>query len=440
MAISRRSFLTGAGGLMLAGGGFAAGRLQSDPARPTAAPSSSLPKASTTSSPITMPASTMPPTMSAPDTTMAAISDVSKRRLVVVELGGGNDGLSTLIPYSNGRFQQLRANIAIPDDQLIRWDDDWAVHANLKRLNDRGIAMLQGIGSAKPDGSHFAMQARWYAGMPDSDDPLETGFFGRLCDALGDPAAPFVGVCIGSGSHPALNSSKVATMGLPSADAAWYLTGADEGDVIRRQYQAALASFAAGSGDGVLGEARRTLGQAIGASERLRQLDEPIEYPSSALAQGLSLAARILSAESDTRIIYVPSHLGWDTHTNHSYDHPANLAVVDEALDAFLNDIGQRGLSDQVLVATTSEFGRRLEANGDNGLDHGAASTAMLFGPISGGVYGESPSLDDLDDDGNLRATASFDRYYATLAESWFGVPAGDVLPTGATPLDGISF
>jgi uncharacterized protein (DUF1501 family) len=84
------------------------------------------------------------------------------------------------------------------------------------------------------------------------------------------------------------------------------------------------------------------------------------------------------------------------------------------------------------LVATVSEFGRRAGDNGDNGLDHGTVSTALLLGPVRPGMYGELPRLDRLDDDGNAAATVPMLDYYATLAE-WFGVPATEVLPGGAS-------
>ena len=54
------------------------------------------------------------------------------------------------------------------------------------------------------------------------------------------------------------------------------------------------------------------------------------------------------------------------------------------------------------------------------------------------GRYGEAPSLAVRDDNDNLKATMGFDTYYATVAEGWFGVPASDVLDTGATPLEGV--
>jgi uncharacterized protein (DUF1501 family) len=438
-SINRRSFLAGLGGTALAGAGFAAGRFQRDPEAPAAVasrrPKPNAPGTTTTS------AAPSPASTTAPALTQKATTDNSLRRLVVIELGGGNDGLSTLVPAASGIYRDLRPNIAIPEDQLLWWDDEVAVHANLKRMNDRGFAVIQGVGSMKPDLSHFAMAARWSAGQPDSDSPAVNGFFGRLCDVLGDPTSPYVGVCIGQGNHPAMRASTVTTLGLPEVSSAGYVVGASKDDPFRQSFQAALASLAGGPVDDIYGEARRSLTQAIGAANRLNQLTEStIEYPSSDLGTGLATAARLLDGDKNVKVIYVPANMNFDTHANHAGTHASNLEQFDQALDTFLNDLGQRGMGDQVLVATVSEFGRRVGENGEGGLDHGSASVAMLAGAVQPGRYGEYSSLSDLDDAGNLKATVSFDRYYATLAESWFGVPAGDVLEAGARPLDGVSF
>ncbi len=87
---------------------------------------------------------------------------------------------------------------------------------------------------------------------------------------------------------------------------------------------------------------------------------------------------------------------------------------------------------------TTSEFGRRARDNGSSGLDHGAASVAMLIGPVSAGRHGEPPSLTQLDESDNLVATVGLDSYYATVAEGWFGVPASELFTTVPEVLGGI--
>jgi uncharacterized protein (DUF1501 family) len=129
---------------------------------------------------------------------------------------------------------------------------------------------------------------------------------------------------------------------------------------------------------------------------------------------------------------------GFDTHDDHHATHPGLLADVNDSIAAFLDDLAGRGMAGEVLVMTTSEFGRRAADNGSAGLDHGSASVGMLVGPVVPGLHGEAPSLTVLDDSGNLVATLGFDSYYATVAERWLGVPAGEVLAPGHRVLDGV--
>ena len=104
------------------------------------------------------------------------------------------------------------------------------------------------------------------------------------------------------------------------------------------------------------------------------------------------------------------------------------------ALAAFRDDLAAHGLADRVLVATTSEFGRRPGAN-SGGTDHGTASTALLMGPVKPGRHGTPVSFTKLNEDGNVAATVSMTDYYATLAH-WLGARPSDVLTGAAHVID----
>jgi len=68
-----------------------------------------------------------------------------------------------------------------------------------------------------------------------------------------------------------------------------------------------------------------------------------------------------------------------------------------------------------------TEFGRRVEENGSLGTDHGTATPMFVVGKaIKGGMYGQHPSLTDLDE-GNLKMTTDFRRVYATVIKEWLG-------------------
>ncbi len=366
----------------------------------------------------------------------------SGRRLVVIEMTGGNDGMSTVVPYGMARYHDLRSRTAIDPKDVLSLNDQVGVHKLLKPLQSRGLAIVQGIGTPNPDGSHFAMMDRWWKGDVRGDKSLGTGFLGRLADAIGDPAARAVALSIGSGSHPALLSRKAATLSIPRADVANALVGATADDKARFAFQQALAEMAAESPSDApgLGLARRGNRDAVRFASTLHGLaeNEVDGYPGGTLSDGLRLTARLLAADSGIRIVHIPMGADFDTHDDNPGRHPALLGNFASSVTAFLADIGHRGMSDQVLVATTSEFGRTAKDNGSNGLDHGTASCALLAGPVKAGLHAEHPSLTKLDDDGQLIATVGFDEYYAAIAQDWFGVPASDVLPGRTTPLAGL--
>ena len=105
------------------------------------------------------------------------------------------------------------------------------------------------------------------------------------------------------------------------------------------------------------------------------------------------------------------------------------MTTLDEGLTAFYNDLAAQGRADDVLVLTWSEFGRRLQPNASNSTDHGAASVMLALGNgVKQGLYGDSPSLTKLIDNGNLSFTTDFRSVYATVMEQWLGTPAEPLL------------
>lgn len=94
------------------------------------------------------------------------------------------------------------------------------------------------------------------------------------------------------------------------------------------------------------------------------------------------------------------SDCGWDMHANgNSPKHMGNLGrmgrQVDHAVSAFLDDVRERGLSDQILLVVTGEMGRSPRLNNSGGRDHYGDLTALLVaggGLAMGQVIGQSDS------------------------------------------------
>ena len=137
----------------------------------------------------------------------------------------------------------------------------------------------------------------------------------------------------------------------------------------------------------------------------------------------LDLVTRCIEAGAATRV-YSVSLGGFDLHADEKNAMESLLAKLDEPLSAFARRMTGR----DVVVAVYSEFGRRVQANASDGTDHGTASPMLLLGGgIPGGMYGDQPSLTDLDD-GDLVHTVDFRDVYATLLHDVLGADPAAVL------------
>lgn len=349
-------------------------------------------------------------------------SHVDGRVLIIVNLEGGNDGPSTVVPASSAAYYNARPRLAVDEGEVLSVNDRIGLNPNLARLHKRGITIVEGVGPSDGDLSHFAMAQRWARGDVDGAANFRTGFGGRLTDTLYQ-GSPLTGVSMASTS-PFLHGQLSSGLALSGPGDLDFLRPADWDELIA--FQEALGLF----GEGLVADA---YDQLLDLGQRLASVeDKEINWEHPLIQEGGSLgrqlwgASDIIAADLGTQVIYTEIG-GFDTHEGHDYQHDALLGHLDAAIDGFLELADEAGFADRVVVATTSEFGRRLREN-DGGLDHGSASTMLVAGAIEPQILGEPSDLDDLDDEGNLRVTVGFDRYLGSLAEEWLGVDAASVL------------
>lgn len=354
---------------------------------------------------------------------------IEDRVLVVVELTGGNDGLSTVVPYGSGAYYDLRPNIAIAPEEVLPLDDEVGLNPNLGRLYDRGVALVEGVGPIDGNLSHFEMVQRWDAGDIDGTNDLRSGFLARLSDTV-DNQSPLVGLSV-SGSTPRFANSAASTLALDNLNSLRYLAGDDSS--LLRTYHRGLHSFTPDESEmlGVVGSSWLQL-LDLGATlneqfERENDESNPMFTDGGRLGRQLGLAADLISADVGVRVVHA-SMGGYDTHENHLSRHNQLMGQLDASIAGFLQQMEVDGMADRVLVATTSEFGRRVAEN-DGGTDHGSGSVMMVAGPVTPGRYGLATPLGGADGNGNLPTEIPFHSYLGTLAQSWLGIEAGSVLP-----------
>jgi uncharacterized protein (DUF1501 family) len=340
--------------------------------------------------------------------------------LVLVTLYGGNDGLNTVIPYTDPAYRASRSQLAYSEPDVLTLDSTFAFNPALTGIHslwqNQRLAIVRGVGYPNPDHSHFRSMDIWQTASP--AEPVNTGWIGRWLDTAGDD--PVRAVNIGSVLPPLAVGAKAAADTLPFgkakplslelAAAIKALGQQDQGDTAaeaavrascraERQVAATFSAIVDPAGSGSAADEQSAGGSAGGQG---------------ALQQQLDLVARCVKAGVPTSV-YCVSLGGFDTHADEKGTQQTQLAALDTAVTSFLKDMATDPHGKDVVLMIYTEFGRRVAANGSQGTDHGTAGPVFLAGvPVKGGYYGVQPSLTNLTN-GDLKVTTDFRAIYAEL-------------------------
>ncbi|MBI5087481.1 MAG: DUF1501 domain-containing protein [Actinobacteria bacterium] len=298
--------------------------------------------------------------------------------VVVITLYGGNDGLNTFVPYADGNYYSKRANIAIPQEQVLHVDPYVGFAPQLgylKALYDAGqVAAIQGVGYAGPDLSHFTSMAIWMNGQF-GNGPLSTGWVGRWLDGLPPDIADLAAVSLDSSVPLHMQGAVRRAAGIPPNGG---MFGVDTGAADVRMYNG-LRALSAGAGRGALHDAF--------TSTMVRQLDLATQVapafkaalPSGGdLTRKLTIAARLINANLGLRVIDL-SRGGLDTHENQNAPLTSALQDLNAGLQAFYATLNP-AFNNRVILMTVSEFGRTVVSNSSGGTDHGTSNTSFVIG------------------------------------------------------------
>jgi uncharacterized protein (DUF1501 family) len=380
---------------------------------------------------------------------IARAQGARSRSLVVVYLNGGNDALNTVVPYQDSFYYSRRPNIAVPAGQVLQIGSDSSgkalgLHPRLAGLrtifNEGRLALVQRTGYQNSSRSHFQGLDIWGTASPAS--PTGNGWLGRYLDTLPSPVDALAGWNSARDTPRALYANGVAVPAIPDARA--YSFASPNTGVEARSERSAANMLAANR------PSSRPHLSFVNASAQaaLATLDQvawvaaytgTTAYPNNGFALALRTVAGSLVRGTGTRVYWVQTG-GFDTHASQgnagggSY---ANLmATVSDGLFAFYTDLRNQGLLGETLILQFSEFGRRIQENGSQGTDHGAAGVMMAIGGgVRGGIYGTAASLNPdrgnpglENNGGDVRHETDFRSVYARVLDHWLGANSESVL------------
>jgi uncharacterized protein (DUF1501 family) len=383
------------------------------------------------------------------------------RNLVVLYLGGGNDSLSTLVPYTDSFYYSRRPNLAVPAGSVLQIGRDRSnvalgLHPRLsgiKQIFDGGrLALLQRTGYPNQSRSHFQGTDIWATANPESQQGF--GWVGKYLDSLPSPVDALVGWNTTRDLPRVLQANHVSVPAIPNP-VTYSFASPNTGAEAAAERNAAIRinshvpvnrpelAFVYGSSQAALATLDRvaTVGTYTGT----------LTYPNTGLGQALRWVAGAMVRGIGTRVFYVTTG-GFDTHSQQNVN-AANgtyyglMGNLNDALLAFHNDLRNQGLFEDTLLLAWSEFGRRITENGSGGTDHGAGALMFaLGGRVNGGLYGTAPSLNPdpqnptLENGGaDVHFETDFRSVYAQVIDNWLGANSVSILG-GNFRNPGISF
>jgi uncharacterized protein (DUF1501 family) len=347
--------------------------------------------------------------------------------LVVCQLSGGNDGLNTLIPYANRAYYQYRPTIGIPEDQVVKLNEQMGLHPALAPLADlykKGqVAIVQNVGYPKPNRSHFKSMDIWQSASPEGT--MRYGWIGRHMDTVA-AANPVYALGLSTEKPLALAGKSASVPCFASLADIQNMIGDPDTERMLREIQGMDAK--AGSLEAVVQKANRTALDAMDVlAAQLTKYTPKQTYGADPFGNGFKQISQLIATSPQTRIVYFSTG-GFDTHARQAESHNRLLTNFANGISAFQKEMEACGRADKVIVLVFSEFGRRVQENGSQGTDHGAAGPMLLIGKkVKGGLHGSNPNLQELVN-GDLKFETDFRSVYAATLDEWIGGDSGVVL------------
>ncbi|HOY49977.1 MAG TPA: DUF1501 domain-containing protein [Flavobacteriales bacterium] len=365
------------------------------------------------------------------------LSALSGKRIVIVQLSGGNDGLNTLVPFSNNIYYEARPRLAIAADQVLKISDDAGFHPALlgmKYLYDEGMmSIYNSVGYPNPDRSHFRSMDIWHTAS-NSDEYLNTGWIGRLLDSN----------CKGT-EHAwfAIEADDTLSLAMKGSRRSGFAVKDPKrlhAALSDPFYQQVQVGKQASEQESELSFLYKTLASTTSGADYIYEKSQAkpssASYPQHELGKSLKEISGLIQAGSESRIYYT-SISGFDTHVRQAETQQRLFQVVGDSLKSFCMDLKASGNFNDTVVMVFSEFGRRVKQNASNGTDHGTANSVFLLGGNlkNAGLRNAMPDLTKLDD-GDLIHQLDFRRIYASLLDQGIGFDSTQILGRKFDSLD----
>lgn len=367
----------------------------------------------------------------------STLKDFSGKRLVIIQLSGGNDGLNTVVPYRNDIYYKARPQIAIQPNEVLKISDELGFHPaleGLRSLYDDGLmGVINSVGYPNPDRSHFRSMDIWHSGS-NAEENWTTGWLGRYLDNACDHCeVPYRAIEVDDSLSLAMKGVHSKGMAMAAPDKLMSNLKGTHAEVLANMHGDEAHD------DHQLGYLYKTMVETVNSAgyigQKIKKHKSQASYPQNPFASNLKTIAELIGSGMETSVYYA-SMTGFDTHARQTNTQQRLLKQYGDAVSVFVRDLKALGELENTIILTFSEFGRRVSQNASGGTDHGTANNLFIMGGTTKpGFFNKAPQLIDLDN-GDLKYEIDFRRIYAALLDNWLGVSSNEVLKRQFKPLN----
>ncbi|MEM7202115.1 MAG: DUF1501 domain-containing protein [Planctomycetota bacterium] len=387
----------------------------------------------------------VPLLMGSPNGSPVGRKALGPRKVLLIFLRGGNDGINTLVPFGDRPYIHplIRPTIQITNPQNI--NGFCGLHPAMDAFTPAGrssLALIHRVGYEDSSLSHFTGQYYWETGQVASLDAQDGWVAKAAVHGLPQPGVSAAGC-------PEFATASVATklqaaFGSPtpanvqpnvpfigdeagnSPDDAYSLdAGTTDPELLAaiEKFRGVQAATGPGLLDHYQNAALPSQWDALARSYGEAMINTECEVANTVLApytsagtqtypeggvQGLPAenwvtpfgnavrdAVRLLKL---TSCVVAGVEVGtWDHHSDQGGEvgrHADKLRALSQAMQAAFEDLGNDVVNPtETLIMVMSEFGRTTRENSSGGTDHARASVMMAMGPTArGGVYNCDPT------------------------------------------------
>lgn len=355
---------------------------------------------------------------------------IQNKRLVVIQLSGGNDGINTIIPYGLDEYYQNRSRIGIKADEILKIDEKFGFHPKMegfRELYGRGmVSIINAVGYPNPNRSHFKSMDIWHSAANTTEN-WSTGWLGRYMDSNCQHA--YQGIEYEGSLSMAMKGKELSGIALTNPQAFH--------DTIHSDFYDRLKTPETTNSelDFLYKIFNDTRSSAVYIYDQYKLKTNPTVYPFDEFSRKLKDIATLIRSGIQTPVFYT-SMGGFDTHVGQPISHARLLEQLDRGVTTFVKDLESENLMKDTTILIFSEFGRRLKDNASRGTDHGKAGVTFV---IDSNLNSEahtynSINLTDLDD-GDPQFNIDFRRIYAEILGKILKADADHVLNRHFDPL-----